>query len=73
MLKILAEIADEEGQGQEEDSDGGEDLHGFVLVGAHHVEDEVDEVVCRAAHLVEGCGDHDAVVFDVAEVGVGER
>ena len=66
--EVLAKVADEEGQRQEEDGDGGEDLHGLVLEGAHHVENQVDEVVGGAAHLVERGGDHDAVIFDVAEV-----
>jgi len=71
-LEILAEIPDEESEGQEEDGDNGELFHGFVLERAYHVEDEVDHVVGGAPHLVKRGGDGDAVVFDVAEVGVGE-
>ena len=71
-FKVLTEVSDKEGEWEEENSDCGEDLHGFVLVGAHHVEDEVDEVVGCAAHLVERGSYHDAVVFYVAEVGVRE-
>jgi len=38
-LEILSEISDEESEGEEEDGYGGEDFHGFVLEGSHHVED----------------------------------
>ena len=44
-FEILTKVSDEESQGKEEDGYGGEYLHAFVLVGAHDVEDEVDEVV----------------------------
>ena len=71
-FKVLAKVSDEESEGEEEDGDGGEDLHGLVLIGAHHVEDEVYEVVGCAPHLVERGGYHDAVVFNVSEVGVCE-
>lgn len=69
-LKVLAKVSDEESQGQEEDGDCGEDLHGLVLVGAHDIEDEVYERIGCAPHLVQRSCNHDAVVFDVAEIGM---
>lgn len=70
--EVHAEVAGEEGHGQEEDGDERELLHGFVLVGRDGVEDEVDHVVCGVAHLVDVCDDERRVVEDVGEVGVRE-
>lgn len=71
--EVHAEVAGEEGRGQEEDGDERELLHGFVLVGRDGVEDEVDHVVGGVAHLVDVCDDERRVVEDVGEVGVRER
>jgi len=38
-LEVLTKVSDEESKREEEDGYGGEDFHGFVLEGTHHVED----------------------------------
>ncbi|KAG7153078.1 hypothetical protein HYQ46_000125 [Verticillium longisporum] len=72
-LKVLAEIARNEGQRQEDDRDHSQLLHALVLVRRDGVEDEVNEVVGAALDLLHGFRDDDAVIEDVAEVRVRER
>jgi len=70
--KFHAEVAGEEGHGQEKDGDERELFDGFVLGRGDGVEEEVDHVVGGVAHLIDVFDDEGRVVEDVGEVGVRE-
>lgn len=68
VREVHAEVAGDESQGQENDGDDRELLHGLVLPGRDGVEDQIDHAPGRLVQLVERLRDQDAVVFHVAEI-----
>lgn len=64
----LTKIARHKGHGQEDDGDDSELSHALVLKSRNGIEDQINHIVRRAAHLVQRICDQQDMVLHVAQI-----